>query len=427
MIEFNHVSRLAARIHVQALSGVEGEDCARSVSSRPGLLDVRLPLALRIVILMAACLIPTCYVLKHYDSNTKFTRLIYFGANFQDSALPEVKELGPAVESSNGYDAQFYAQMAIDPLLKNPQLKRALDNPGFRAQRILLPMFAYLAGLGKPSAIVDIYALLNLFFWLLLLFGLVHYLRASTTRDYLCIFAAVFTTGALISVQRALTDLPAATLGFYACALSGASAWVMLSLAILMRQTSLMFLARFVWPLPKDRAEVLALALRVVLVITPFGLWLIYIHHVFGPGVESPGHFGWPFRDWVLFVHAKWQALRATPLELNSGSVNLWEWRLFELLAPLSVTVQVCSFAIWRSPRCPYWRMGVGFAVMFIFLTSHVFIEQIEYCRIVLPMTIAFNIGLMRQKGSVFSFNFIAGNVGLVWAFQDTLSYCLFR
>ena len=427
MVQPDPVRGLAAAIHREIADDAEGSDCAHSQSARAGILDCKLSLAVRIAILVAACLIPTCYVLKHYNSQTQFTSLILFGAEFQDSALTEIKAMKPAVDSPYGYDGQFYAQIAIDPLLKNPQLQKALDLPGYRAERIFLPAVAYLAGFGKPSIIVQVYALLNLLFWFLLLFGLVHYLHASTVRDYLCILATVFTTGALISVQRALTDLPAAALGFYASALSGTAAWMIISMAILTRQTSVMFLLRFAWPLPKDRAEVISLAIRVALVIAPLFLWLVYIHYTFGPSFQNYGHFGWPFRDWALYVYTNWKALSVTPLKLDFGSVGTWGWRLFEFLAPLSTMVQVCYFAIWRSPRCAYWRMGVGFAVMFIFLASSVFVEQIAFCRVVLPMTIAFNIGLMRQRGYTFAFNFLAGNLGFAWAFIDTLSYCIFR
>jgi hypothetical protein len=395
--------------------------------SRLGLLDRKLPLVPRIAILVLACLLPVCYVLKHYDPQRHFTSLILFGARFQDAALPEIKAMEPAVDSPYGYDGQFYVQIALDPLLKNPLLNKALDNPGYRAQRMMLPTLAYLLGIGKPVVIVQIFALLNLVFWFMLLFGLVHYLHACTPRDYLCVLATVFTTGALISVQRSLTDLPAATLGFFASALSGTSACLMMAMAILTRETSALFLLKFAWPLPKDRREVTALTFRAALVMAPLVLWLVYVHYSFGSSFQDTGAFGWPFRGWALHVYTNWKALTRTPFKFDLNSMINWEWRLFELLAPLSAMVQACYFAIWRSPRCAYWRMGVGFAVMFIFFTPVIFEEQIGFCRIVLPMTIAFNIGLMRQQGSAFAFNFFAGNLGLVWAFIDTLSYCFFR
>jgi hypothetical protein len=200
----------------------------------------------------------------------------------------------------------------------------------------------------------------------------------------------------------------------------------MMSMAILTRETSAMFLLKFAWPLPKDRNEVFALAFRATLVIAPLALWLVYVQYTFGSSFQDIGAFGWPFRGWALHVYANWQTLCATPLKLELGSIIDWEWRLFEFIAPLSAMVQAIYFVIWRSPRCAFWRMGVGFAVMFIFFTSIIFEEQIAFCRIVLPMTIAFNIGLMSWRGSAFAFAFTAGNLGLVWAFIYTIYYCFF-
>ena len=56
--------------------------------------------------------------------------------------------------------------MALDPLLLDPQLHVALDNPPYRAQRILLSWIAWLLGLGKPFWILNAYAAINLIFWI---------------------------------------------------------------------------------------------------------------------------------------------------------------------------------------------------------------------------------------------------------------------
>ena len=48
------------------------------------------------------------------------------------------------------YDGQFYAQLALDPLLRNPAIDRALDQPPYRARRILFSWTAWLAGFGRP-------------------------------------------------------------------------------------------------------------------------------------------------------------------------------------------------------------------------------------------------------------------------------------
>ena len=43
-----------------------------------------------------------------------------------------------------------------------------------------------------------------------------------------------------------------------------------------------------------------------------------------------------------------------------------------------------------------------------------VFVEPMSFCRDVIPLTIAFNIGIMRDKSAPFLFWFIAGNFALL-------------
>jgi len=46
------------------------------------------------------------------------------------------------VAGSNGYDGQFYIQIALDPLLRGAKLQQVLDAPAYRARRILAPAIA---------------------------------------------------------------------------------------------------------------------------------------------------------------------------------------------------------------------------------------------------------------------------------------------
>ena len=56
----------------------------------------------------------------------------------------------PSGNSEAGYDGQFYAQIALDPTLRNPGLKDACDNLAYRAQLIAMPVASYVLGLGQP-------------------------------------------------------------------------------------------------------------------------------------------------------------------------------------------------------------------------------------------------------------------------------------
>lgn len=417
-------------------------------------LDKALSLRVRIILLVIASLIPTIYVAKHFGQPPHFSKLIYFGQNKAERALPQVNALNPARDSVAGYDGQFYAQVAINPALTDPNLQRSQDMASYRSRRILLPAMAYVLGAGRPQLILEMYALLNLAFWFLLLFGMVRYLKAESARDYLCIFAAVFTTGSMISLQRALTDMPAAALLFYGAALAPAAATGAIMLAVLARETSALYLARFAWPLPKTGKEWLVLAGRCAIILAPVVLWVVYITLRFDKVNDNTHPFVIPFTGWAKYMqnawyaltHVEWQILPARPMLAWN---QVWrhpgtEWSrafgqlrpylmdttnqervVWELLAPLSLLAQVIYFAIRPSLDSPYWRLGVVFSVMMICMNTSE--EQIAYCRAVLPVTIAFNAELYRARGKLFAFFFLAGNLGLMWGLRDTIAYCVYK
>jgi hypothetical protein len=86
---------------------------------------------------------------QYYDSRTGFTSLIMFGERFQPRVLATVKDLPVPIEPGPGYDGQFYAQMATDPLLRDPAIDRALDLAPHR--RRILSWTAYAAGWARPD------------------------------------------------------------------------------------------------------------------------------------------------------------------------------------------------------------------------------------------------------------------------------------
>src|SRR5215471_20438463 len=132
------------------------------------LLDHRLSRLTRIVLVCVVGLLPLRYVLNRFSPETYFTGLIYYGAHFYPTAIREVRQIKPKLNSAAGYDGQFYSQIAIHPSLRAPGLRESLDVPAYRAMRPFLPWLSYLAGFGRPFWILQMYALGNLVFWYLL-------------------------------------------------------------------------------------------------------------------------------------------------------------------------------------------------------------------------------------------------------------------
>jgi hypothetical protein len=120
----------------------------------------------------AAVLVFLASLAQHCHRHTGFTSLICFGDEFESTRLPAVADAPhDAHGRSPGYDGQFYAQLAVEPLLRDGRLNQALDAAPYRARRILFSWTAFLLGLGRPSCILKAYALQNIIAWLLLALG----------------------------------------------------------------------------------------------------------------------------------------------------------------------------------------------------------------------------------------------------------------
>jgi hypothetical protein len=82
--------------------------------------------------------------------------LLYLG---RSASHPSVLNAVPRL-SEHGYDGQYYATLATDPLLRDPATARMLDRPSYRARRVAIPALAHALALGDPAHAVVTYQLL---------------------------------------------------------------------------------------------------------------------------------------------------------------------------------------------------------------------------------------------------------------------------
>ncbi|MGD9782460.1 MAG: hypothetical protein AB7V14_09955 [Kiritimatiellia bacterium] len=377
-----------------------------------------IPAPFRVPLLAFLFLLPLLHAARSFDRDTGFTSLILFGPAFDAQALDEVRNVPHPLVGEVGYDGQFYAQIAIDPALRHPQLKTALDNPRYRSVRILLPALAHALGLGRPAGILNAYALLNLAFFALLLWGFARFLKPRTIGHFLCIAAAAWSTGALASVARSLTDLPAATLAFWAAGLaSSAAAFPIFAAAVLCRESTVIGLFSVAWPRRADRSEFLRAAAGGLAALLPIAAWTFYVAHVFGDaGTATPGSLGWPLVGLMAHLRSSCAALWNAPDRLS----------LFTLLSTLSLLAQAAYLGARPRLGSPFWRMGAAFAALFLFFSEPLFAEQLAYCRAVLPLTLAFNALLIANDDKHFFPWFIAGNAGMAFGALQ-MGWLLFR
>ena len=348
------------------------------------------------LVLAALFLLPALQVARRYERVTGLTGVLHFGRAFVPRTIGAVRGQPLRVDSEFGYDGQFYAQLACDPGLVDPDLARALDRPRYRARRILVPLLCWLAGAGAPGRILQACALVNPAFLALLLLLLHRRIAPHTLGQWACLAAAAWSTGVLVSIERALVDLPAAVLLLAAVGAAALPGWLLLAGAVLARESAWLGLLPLL-----GRRPLWGIAL-------PLGLFAGWSLHVAaalpaaGPGFG--GNLGPP-----LVAHL--ERLQAV-LALRPFTVHTF----FEFLAPLSLLAQAAYFALYRNHRDPWWRLGVPFALLYLCLGEAVMAEQMAFCRAVLPLTLAFNLLLARRRDRAFLPWFVAGNLGLAWA-----------
>ncbi len=369
-----------------------------------------------VVFLGVLLFIPGKIVQYSYSAPNGFLSLIHFGREFRDRALPEIRERIPTHSSQDGYDGQFYAQIALDPTLSDKRLAPALDNPSYRARRIGLPLISFCLGLGQPSWILQIYALLNFAFWLLLLGALLRFIGLRRPRDMLLAAALLWSTGTLVSLSKALTDFPAAVVAVLAVLAN--CRWIaaagLLSAAGLFKETSVLSLGVVTWRKGADAFNWQRIALSAAIVMLPILLWIGYIHLRL-PTTDSAAatNLTFPFRG---IVNKFWGSIVALTGDRAGTSSSGRLVLVFELLCPLSLAVQAAYLVVTPRIDAAAWRFGIGFAALSTILGAPVWAEQVGYCRILLPLTFSFNLLIHKHEtGRRYAALFTIGNGGMFW------------
>ena len=359
----------------------------------------------QIVFLLLLAALPVCIVTKEFSTEHGFLDLPMFGKTFLPQALPIVREISPPARSEYGYDGQFYAQIALSPLLTDPDLPRACDNLQFRARRIGLPTLAYFVGFGRPWWVLQAYSVLNLFFWAAMLIALARFVGFAGVRDRLLAVAILWTSGTLTSIERSLADLPSVTISFWGLLLSEtqvATAGGLLALAALFRETSILSFPALVWINREHPPR--RLVWLIPLLIAPVTLWFLYVR------LQTPRQslelnlFTPPFVSWWAKIAPQ---LTRSPTPIG------------ELLAPIAIAIQAAYFAFRPRLGSSWWRWGVGWAMLAVVIGAPIWEEQIGYCRVLLPLTIAFNV-LVYQHERNWSYRlwFLLGNL---WLFERAI------
>jgi hypothetical protein len=333
-------------------------------------------------------------VLGAYRAQTGFTSLLFYGDKFFAQRLPLLRDVPIYTErNSYGYDGQFYSQIAVAGNPLDPALARSLDAPAYRSRRLLLPLLAHVVGLGHPAWVLNVFALSNLFCWLVLGWLLARWWFPPNDLHNLIRWAGtLFGAGTVASVTHSLTDVPALlaiVLGARCLELGKHRAGaIALMAAGLVRETSILCAVAFVPPSDRDRARWPRAARLALLVVLPAVIWAAALRLVHGPTSDSRA-VQLPLAGFIRKLgdlHAVWG---------KNGFDNALR---DEILVVVALVVQVAFVLSRWQPKTVWWRLGAVFAVLAICLGWPVWQGASAAMRALLPLTVAFNILVPRTR-----------------------------
>lgn len=331
-----------------------------------------------------------------YAPGYGITKFIQIGQEFDQRGLATFRAAPKFIGPSDrwGFDGQHYAQLALDPLLRDPQIKIALDNPPYRARRILLPWLAWVGGLGRPAWVLNVYAALNLVFWAGFAVMLVVLFRPCGWAGVAGLAAMLLTCGIVESMHGSLTDFPAFVLMTLAAMIGGTGGAGVLALAALARETNLMGIVGLWEYRPPWRSAARRNLWLGLIAGGPMVLWFAYVAWRLRMTASVDGsNLDWPLHAIIakLVQIGGWSA---------DGSI-LWSRlysefytneRLHALLTVIAVLTQCLYLLTHRDRESRLWRVGVIFVPFFLCVGLPAWENHFTVTRHALPITLAFNL-----------------------------------
>ncbi len=359
-------------------------------------------------------------VASYYSRATGFTVFLGLPANSHSYELPVVQAIPHAHdEVGGGYDGQFYVQMAIDPLLRDPGIDHAMDNPGYRAHRILFSWTAWLLGLGQPAWILQTYAVQNVLAWLLLAWVMCVWCPPRDGRTFALWAGVMLTHGLLISVRNAVPDGPSILLIALAVwAADRGRPWLsalVTGIAGLARETNV--LAGVVLLQSGTQGSLVRRGLSLggagLLCLLPFAIWFDYLRSIYQSDVFSGGgHITIPLSGLWWKLRATTDATLATGLTLGT----------IANIASLTAFAGQTAGLLWCTRR--WFRAGSGsrswLMVAWVFLLLGLVAHRVvwegtpgAFTRVTLPLAAGVNAALASAPRAPW-WLIVAANLGVI-------------
>lgn len=352
-----------------------------------------------------------------WSSDYGITKFLTAGTAFDERGIAAYratpKYMDPYPPHRWGFDGQLYAELALDPLLLDPDLGRALDNPPYRARRILLSWLAWVGGLGQPFWILNVFAALNLVFWIGYAWLAAKLFRPHGWAGLAGFSAVLLTCGIIECMHGSLTDFPSFVLMTSAVVLGGTGGAVVLALAALARETCVLGfvgLAEFRPPWGEAFKKNLV---RGLIAAVPLALWVGYVLWRFrdreigfdGGNLERPlaGMMGKLGEFSVTAFHG--------PIRWNRWFYELYKsYDLHAVLTIVSVFTQCLYLAVYREWSNRLWRLAAVFVPYFLCIGFLSWESHFTVTRHALPITLVFNLLLATRPRRGWLLWFLLGN-----------------
>jgi hypothetical protein len=385
-----------------------------------------------VAVAAGAVMVGTC--LNVWSPAYGLTRFFRIGQEFEQRGIAIYRATPKYVPAARwGFDGQLYAELALDPLLRDPGMKQALDDPAYRADRILLPWLAWLGGLGRPFWVLNAYAALNPFFWLA--YGVILYrlFRPYGWAGVAGFAAMLLTCGVIESTFRSLTDFPAFVLMTLAAMMGGGVGAGVLGLAVLAREINLIGLVG-VLDFERPWREALGRNLRRIAIATvPLALWFCYVRWRFPAeggthllerlrGSLMGDNINWP-------LHAIGRKLVEVVAVIRQGGVdwpNFYKSAPVHALLTIIATLTQCIYLLThREWKNRLWRVGLVFVPLFLCIAYQVWYNHFTVTRHALPITLAFNLLLAARPKRRWLVWFILGNCFVPYGIYKFIAFGL--
>ena len=353
-----------------------------------------------------------CVYARIWSPVTGITQFITLGHEFDQRGIAAYRTVPKYMDTFPpdrfGFDGQWYAELALDPLLRDPQIRLAIDNPPYRARRILLPWLAWLGGFGRPSWVLNVYAALNPIFWIGFALMMARLFRPFGWRGLAGFAAMLLTCGIVESMLGSLTDFPAWVLMTLAVMIGGTSGAGVLALAVLTREVSALGavgLFEFKPPWPAAAKSNLRLGM---IVVGPWLIWFAYFTWRLRLYAHGGGdNMGWP-------LEAIGQKLGEFAVAVRRGDIVWTQFyksyplhALLTIVATLTQCIYVITHRRWENPL---WRVAVAFVPVFLCIGYPAWESHFTVTRHALPITLGFNLLLAMRPGRRWLLWFLLGN-----------------